>query len=118
MMICGFCGNEMMQGEFRMEQHSTDKGIYRAYPVAAFYKNNVQYCETPLDRTTGFYCPECGAMTGIFRFTKPVNFAGSFNKDLDDDIDRLPLKSCPVCGFDMDIDYPRCPKCGLVFVKK
>lgn len=114
-MICGFCGKPMLQGEFRIEMHSTDKGLYKSYSVSAFYQNGTQYCETPLDKTLGFYCPECGAMAGIFRYTKPVNFAGSFNTDLDDKIDVLPRKKCPECDCEMDIDYPRCPECGFEF---
>ncbi|HRR76256.1 MAG TPA: zinc ribbon domain-containing protein [Ruminococcus sp.] len=114
-MICGFCGKPMLQGDFKIEIHSTDKGIYKSYPVSVFYQGDKQLCETPLDRTLGFYCPECGAMAGIFRYTKPVNFAGSFNADLDDKVDVLPRKKCPECGCEMDIDYPRCPECGFEF---
>lgn len=114
-MICGQCGSRMLQGEFRMEQRSIDSGIYRAYPVAAWYENGEKIFETPINRTLGFYCAECGAMVGIFTRTKPVGFAGRYKADLDDSIDRLPYKICPECGLKMDIDYPRCPECGLVF---
>lgn len=114
-MICGRCGRPMVQGEFRMEQHSVDKGIYYAYPMAAWYKNGVKYCETPQDKTLGFYCSECGLMVGVFGATRPTNFIGRFSQDLDDDIDVLPKKTCPECGKEIDEDYPRCPICGYDF---
>ncbi len=114
-MICGICGRKMLEGEFRMEQRSVDSGIYRAYPVAAWYEKGEKICETPINRTLGFYCSECGAMVGIFPYTKPVGFTGRFKADLDDSIDRLPYKICPECETKMDIDYPRCPECGYIF---
>ncbi|MCM1362937.1 MAG: zinc ribbon domain-containing protein [Clostridiales bacterium] len=117
-MICGICGKPMISGEFRMEQRSVDKGFYRAYPVAAFYQDGVKLCETPLDKTLGFYCTECGTLAGFFRYTKPVNFAGRFKADLDMSIDKLPTKKCPECDTEMDIDYPRCPDCGFIFETK
>ncbi len=114
-MMCGICGRPMIEGEFRLEQRSIDKGIYRSYPVAAWYKDNEKIAETALDRTLGFYCPECGAVAGIFMSTKPVGFVGRFNADLDDRIDQLPVKKCPDCGKVLEIDYPRCPECGFEF---
>ena len=114
-MICGQCGSRMLPGEFRMDQRSIDSGIYRAYPVAAWYEDGEKICETPINRTLGFYCAECGAMVGIFTHTKPIGFAGRYNADLDENIYHLPYKIFPECGVKMDIDYPRCPECGLVF---
>jgi hypothetical protein len=114
-MDCMNCGKPMVPGEFRMEQHSTDKGIYYAYPMAAWYQDGVKYCETPQRSAFGFYCPDCGVLAGVFRYTKPVNFFGTFNADLDDTVDVLPQKQCPECEQRFDIDYPRCPYCGYVF---
>lgn len=71
-MICGNCGKPMIIGEFRMEQRSVDKGYYRAYPVAAFYQENVKLCETPLDKTLGFYCAECGMLAGFSGIQNPL----------------------------------------------
>jgi rubredoxin len=105
----------MLQGEFRMEMRSIDVLASHSYPVAAWYENGEKICETSLDSTLGFYCPECGTMTGIFRYTKPVGFTGRFKSDLNDDIDKLLKKSCPDCGRSLDIDYPRCPECGYIF---
>lgn len=117
-MICGVCGKPMHFGEFRMEQHSIDNNSYNAYPVASWYKEGQKFCETSLNITPGFYCSECGVLVGIFRYTKPVGFIGRFAENLDDDIDILPKKVCPECSAEMDIDYPRCPECGLVFETK
>ncbi len=114
-MICIKCRKPMRIGEFRMEQHSTDNGIYHAYPVAAWYENGEKYCETPQNSTLGFYCADCGMMAGIFQYTKPVGFIGRFNKDFDDNIDVLPVKVCPECSAEIDMDYPRCPNCGYIY---
>lgn len=114
-MICGVCGHNMLKGEFHLEHRSTDMGVYRSYPVAAWYENGEKVAETAIDNTLGYYCPECGAMVGIFPYTKPVGFAGRYKADLDDKIDKLPVKICPDCGKELDIDYPRCPNCGFEF---
>ena len=98
-----------------MEQHGTDNSIYHAYPMATWYRNGKKYCETPQSATLGFYCPDCGMMAGIFPYTRPVGFIGKFDEDIDDEKDILPLKKCPECGAEIDIDYPRCPKCGHLY---
>ena len=117
-MVCGRCGQPMFQGEFRMEQHSVDDGIYYAYPMAAWYKDDVKYCETPQNSTLGYYCSECGLLVGVFPFTKPKGFVGRFNADFDEKIDILPKKICPECQEKLDIDYPRCTNCGFIFETK
>ncbi len=114
-MICARCGKPMHTGEFKMEVRSADSGIYHTYPVAAWYMDGEKYCETNQDSTVGYYCPDCGLMAGVFLSTRPVGFLGRFNKDLDDNIDKLPVKVCPFCEKEIDIDYPRCPHCGFVF---
>ena len=118
-MICGRCRRPMIQGDFKMEQHSIDKGINYAYPMAAWYKDGTKYCETPQDSTLGYYCPDCGLLVGVFTTTRPTGgFVGKFAADLDENVDILPSKICPDCGMEMDIDYPRCPTCGYVFETK
>lgn len=118
-MICGRCRRPMIQGDFKMEQHSIDKGIYYAYPMAAWYKDGTKYCETPQDSTLGYYRPDCGLLVGVFTTTRPTGgFVGKFAADLDENVDILPSKICPDCGMEMDIDYPRCPTCGYVFETK
>ena len=114
-MICGKCGKPMRAGEFRMEQHSTDNGIYHSYPMATWFENGTKYCETPQDSTLGYYCTDCGMLIGVFPYTRPVNFIGKFNQNLNENIDILPTKICPECNREIDIDYPRCPYCGFIF---
>lgn len=114
-MICLKCRKPMIAGEFRMEQHSTGNDIYYAYPMAAWYKDGKKYCETPQNKTLGFYCADCGVLVGAFQYTKPVNFIGRFDEDIDDKIDVLPVKRCPRCNAEIDIDYPRCPNCNYIY---
>ncbi|MDE6671362.1 MAG: zinc ribbon domain-containing protein [Ruminococcus sp.] len=114
-MICLKCRKPMIAGEFRMELHSVNDGIYYSYPMATWYKDGKKYCETPQNKTLGFYCADCGVLVGAFEYTKPVNFIGRFDEDIDDKIDVLPVKRCLQCGAEIDIDYPRCPKCGYLY---
>ena len=110
------CGKPMIKGVFKIEKRGIPtKGSSLIYPVSTFYDGNEMICEVPVDATLGYYCPECGLLLGVFPLTHPTGFAGKYKVDLDDDIDILPKKSCPECGAEIDVDYPRCPFCGYVY---
>lgn len=112
-MVCIKCRKPMIMGEFKIEQCNMGNSL--SYPMATWHRNGVKYCETPQSSTLGFYCADCGMMAGIFQYTKPVNFIGRFGASLDDKIDVLPVKKCPECSAEIDIDYPRCPNCGYIY---
>ena len=115
-MICGRCGSLMVQGEFSMQKDGIGrKGGAIIYPVAVFYKDKEMICEAEGENTLGYYCPECGMLVGVFPLTHPTGFVGKYGHDLDDNVDKLPMKHCPECGSDIDIDYPKCPVCGYQF---
>ncbi len=115
-MICGRCGNKMIQGEFTMEKDGVGrKGAAYIYPVAAFYNGEKKLCEAAGESTLGYYCAECGLLVGIFPLTYPIGFAGRFDQELNDEIDVLPKKRCPECGSEIDVDYPKCPFCDYIF---
>ncbi|MBQ1519330.1 MAG: zinc ribbon domain-containing protein [Ruminococcus sp.] len=117
-MICGRCGTPMVQGDFAMQKDGIGrKGGAFIYPVAVFYKDNEMICEADGESTLGYYCPECGLLIGVFPLTHPTGFAGKYHQDLDDKVDKLPKKSCPECGSEIDVDYPKCPVCGYIYEK-
>ncbi len=114
-MICGICGQRMKAGTFRVSIHGIGSIKSYTYPMVSWYEGDNLVCETDRHITTGFYCPRCNIMMGVFLGPKIVGFTEEFNQDLDDNIDSLPKKNCPECGTSVDVDYPRCPECGYVF---
>ena len=84
MMICGRCGNMMVQGDFSMQKEGIGrKGGAFIYPVAVFYKDNEMICEAEGETTIGYYCPECGLLVGVFPLTHPTGFVGKYRQELD-----------------------------------
>ena len=50
-------------------------------------------------------CPACG---------KLEFFSGGAPQQSGND-SELHQRTCPVCGFRHDFDYPKCPLCGYVY---
>lgn len=105
----------MKIGKFRVSIHGMASIKGYAYPQVGWYDGDELVCESEDTETTGFYCDSCGVMLGVFFRGKQVGFTEEFRHDLDDSIDILPKKTCPDCGAELDIDYPRCPECGYLF---
>ncbi len=110
-MLCGICGQRMKSGKFVINTHSAA----RSYSSVSWYEGNNLVAETNTDKTTGFFCQNCGIIMGVFFGARQVGFTSDYSQNLDDNIDSLPKKICPDCGTKLDIDYPRCPECGYLF---
>lgn len=114
-MICGGCGKRMKIGRFRVGIHGFATLNSYNYTTVSWYDGDQLVCESDQSDTMGFYCPDCNVMMGVFVGGDQVGFPAELRQDLDDSIDVLPKKTCPECGTELDIDYPRCPECGYVF---
>ena len=114
-MICGSCGKRMKIGKFTVTVNGVGAMSSYAYPNISWYEGDKLVAETNKTETPGFFCQDCGIITGVCFNVKQVGFTKDYDFDLDDNIDKLPKKSCPECHTELDIDYPRCPECGYVF---
>ena len=54
-----------------------------------------------------YCCRECGRLEF---------FRGDFSHDESED--RMAQVTCPVCGRQHDMDYPKCPFCGYDYVNR
>ena len=114
-MICGSCGTRMKIGKFVVGVHGVGAMSSYAYPNISWYEEDKLVAETDKAETAGFFCQDCGIISGVFFNVRQVGFTKDYDYDLDDNIEKLPKKTCPECSIELDIDYPRCPECGYVF---
>ncbi len=105
----------MKQGRVDFKIGGIGKQGFFLHTIADFSINGKIICESTENEVAGWYCPDCGKFTAIFKAEEQLGFEKGFDMEFDEDIDCLPQKSCPGCGESIDIDYPKCPECGYDF---
>lgn len=114
-MNCRRCGGKLKQGHAYFSSRSYDFDLLNPAPEILFCVGETEADTLNVRQQEGMYCPECGTFTMTFNIKKHAVFEDGFDMELDENIDCLPQKSCPQCGADVDIDYPKCPECGSDF---
>ncbi len=105
----------MKKGTVGFSSRSYDFSLMKAEPELQFSDGDTVIDRRCLSSANGYYCRSCGCFTVSFDVKKNTGFEEGFDMDFSEYIDCLPKKTCPRCGENIDIDYPKCPECGHNF---